>query len=139
MWVICCKNRAHHSIEQLTQQNIIKIGQFNAVHKLNGSVVRKIPLDKSDAYNTRAVEIEAQVYRHLGRHKCIARCLQCRKGYIDLQHEANGDLDSYLRNHCRSDRFRHRMARQTIEAVSIIHNKCVIPSDLSAQQFLVDK
>ncbi|KAE8161285.1 kinase-like protein [Aspergillus tamarii] len=139
MWVLCCKIRDNRTIEQPTQHNIISIGQFTAVHRLNRSTVRKIPSDKSDIYDTRAVAIEAQVYRHLGRHKRIARCLQCSESHIDLRYEVNGDLESYLRSRCPSDGFRHRMARQAIEAVIFIHNKGVIHSDLCARQFLVDK
>ncbi|OGM45012.1 hypothetical protein ABOM_005771 [Aspergillus bombycis] len=139
MWLICCNNQLSRSVKQPNQQNILGIGQFTVVHRLNNSIVRKIPSDKSDIYSTRAVEIEAQVYRHLGRHKRIARCLHCSDNYIDTQYEANGDLESYLRDHCASDRFRHRMVRQAIEAVIFIHGKGVIHSDLSARQFLVDK
>ncbi|KAE8327307.1 kinase-like domain-containing protein [Aspergillus sergii] len=120
-------------------ENIINIGQFTTVHRLNGRTIRKIPSDKSGIYSNRAAEIEAQVYRHLRGQKRIARCLQCSDNYIDLRYETNGDLEAYLRNHCPSDRFRHRIARQAIEAVIFIHKKNAIHSDLSARQFLVDQ
>ncbi|KAE8381987.1 kinase-like domain-containing protein [Aspergillus bertholletiae] len=139
MWLICCKDQAGRSVERPNQQNIMGIGQFTVVHRFNDRVVRKIPSDTSDIYSVRAVEIEAQVYRHLGRHKRIARCLRCSEDYVDLRYEANGDLESYLRDYCASDSFRHRMARQAIEAVIFIHAKGVTHSDLSARQFLVDK
>ncbi|KAE8406524.1 kinase-like protein [Aspergillus pseudonomiae] len=139
MRLFCCKNQAGRNVEQPNQQNIIGVGQFTVVHRLNNSIVRKAPVDKSDIYNTRAVEIEAQVYRHLGRHKRIARCLQCSENYIDLRYEAKGDLESYLSHHCVSDRVKYRMARQAVEAVIFIHGKGVLHSDLSARQFLVDK
>lgn len=109
------------------------------VHKLNDKIVRKVPSDKSYSYSIRAFEIEARVYRHLGKHKRIARCLACGDDYIDLRYEPNGDLEPYLKVHSVTDYFRHRVARQAIEAVNFIHQKEVIHSDLSARQFLVDE
>lgn len=127
MWVLCCKNRADYSIEQQRQQDIISIGQFTIVQTLNGRTVQKIPSDKSGIYSTRAVKIEAQVYRHLDRYKRIARCLQGSENYTDLRYEVNGDLGAYLRNHCPSDHVRHRIARQAIEVVIFIHKVLTTP------------
>ncbi|KAB8252842.1 hypothetical protein BDV35DRAFT_386889 [Aspergillus flavus] len=121
MWVLCCKNRADYSIEQQRQQDIISIGQCTIVQTLNGRTVQKIPSDKSGIYSTRAVKIEAQVYRHLDRYKRIARCLQGSENYTDLRYEVNGDLGTYLRNHCPSDHVRHQIAQQAIEVVIFIH------------------
>ncbi|KAE8353099.1 kinase-like domain-containing protein [Aspergillus coremiiformis] len=137
MWLICSQKPPDHQIEQPTRQNIIAVGQLAIVHKLSDRIVRKVPTAKSDA-STRAIHIEAQVYRHLGKHTRIARCLRCGDDYIDVQYEPHGDLETYLRKNWVTDRFRHRVARQAIEAVVFIHSKGVIHSDLAARQFLVD-
>lgn len=126
-------------MEEPYQQNIISAGQFSVVHKLNEKVVRKVPHCKSDPYSLRAINIEAQIYRHLGKNKRIARYFRCSDDHIDLQYEANGDLETYLRTHAVTNKFRYRVARQAIEAVNFIHKNEVIHSDLSARQFLVDK
>ena len=129
------------TLEQPTQQNIISVGQFTKIHKLNNKTIRKVPLDKSYIYSLQAIEIEGRVYAHLGKHKRIARCIDYNNDFIDLQYEPNGDLQSYLtKSKTPIDlNARCRFARQAIEAVTFIHSKDVIHSDLSARQFLVDK
>lgn len=126
-------------IEQPCQQNIISVGQFTIVHKLNNKIVRKVPSDKSFVYSTRAIEIESRIYGHLGKHERIARCINRGEDFVDLRYECNGDLESYLRKTPLSSNVRYRMAQEAIEAVAFIHGKGVIHSDLSARQFLVDK
>jgi serine/threonine protein kinase len=126
-------------VEQPTPQNIIGVGQFAIVHKLNNKIVRKVPSDRSYIYSVQAIEIEAKIYGHLGRHKRIAKCIRCGDDYIDLRYEPNGNLETYLRDNPLCDQLRHRLARQAIEAVVFIHEKRVIHSDLSARQFLLDK
>jgi serine/threonine protein kinase len=126
-------------MQEPSQQNIISAGQFAVVHKLNEKVVRKVPCCKSDPYSLHALKIEAQIYRHLGQNKRIARWFQSTDDHIDLQYEANGDLETYLRTHAVNNEVRYRIARQAIEAVDFIHKNEVIHSDLSARQFLVDE
>jgi hypothetical protein len=63
--------------EQPTPQNIIGVGQFAIFHKLNNKIVRKVPSDKSYIYSVQAIEIEAKIYGHPGRHKRIAKCIRC--------------------------------------------------------------
>lgn len=79
------------------------------------------------------------MYAHLGKHKRIARCIDYNNDFIDLQYEPNGDLQSYLAKNPIGLNARCRFARQAIEAVTFIHSKDVIHSDLSARQFLVDR
>lgn len=133
------KLRRGSELQEPSRHNIIGIGQFAVVHKLSNKVVRKVPSDKAYYYSVRASEIEAKVYIHLGKHKRITRYLTSGDGYIELQYEPNGDLESYLRTHTVTDQFRYRVAQQAIEAVDFIHHKGVIHSDLSARQFLVDR
>ncbi|KAA8647706.1 uncharacterized protein ATNIH1004_006403 [Aspergillus tanneri] len=134
--VLCGLRR---KIEQPCQQNIIGVGQFAIVHKLNNKIVRKVPLDKSFIYSTRALEIEGRVYSHLGKHKRIARCISWSDDFVDLRYECNSDLESYLKKNSLTSHAKCRIARQAVEAVVFIHGKDVIHSDLSACQFLVDK
>jgi serine/threonine protein kinase len=133
------KCRLQRKIEQPCQQNIIGVGQFTIVHKLNNKVVRKVPSDKSYVYSARAVEIEGRIYCHLGKHKRIARCIGWGNDFVDLRYECNGDLESYLKQTPLTNDAKYRLARQAVEAVVFIHGKDVIHSDLSAHQFLVDK
>ncbi|KAL3475551.1 kinase-like domain-containing protein [Aspergillus californicus] len=137
--MICPWLKYTTSIEQPTHQNIISVGQFAIVHKVNPKIVRKVPSDKSDIYSVQAFEIEAKIYGHLGRHRRIARCIRCADDYIALRCETNGNLETYLRENPSSDALRHRLARQAVEAVVYIHKKRVIHSDLAARQFLVDR
>lgn len=83
--------------EQPCQQNLIGVGQFTKIHKLNKSVVRKVPSDKADFYCTRAIEIERSVYKHLGKNKRVARCIAWGDDFVDLQFEKNGDLECFLK------------------------------------------
>jgi hypothetical protein len=99
-------------MQEPSQQNIINAGQFAVVRKLNQKVVRKVPCCKSDPYSLRALKIEAQIYRHLGQNKRIARWFQSADDHIDLQYEANGDLETYLRTHAVNNEFRYRIAHK---------------------------
>ncbi|KAJ0424990.1 kinase-like domain-containing protein, partial [Aspergillus carlsbadensis] len=137
--MLCPSRRATSSIEEPSQQNIIGVGQFTIVHRINNKTVRKVPSDKSYVYSVEAVEIEAKVYNHLGNHKQIARCIRASNDYVDLHYEPNGNLESYLANHPLSPEWRYRFARQAVEAAMYIHKMDVIHSDLSARQFLVDE
>lgn len=118
---------------------MIGAGQFSTVHKLSDHIVRKIPVDKSYFYSARAVEVEGQIYGHLGRSKRIARCINWGEDFVDLRYECHGDLGTYLKNIPLTEHVKYRFARQAVGAVAFIHKKDVIHSDLSARQFLVDK
>lgn len=118
---------------------ILNVGQFSIVHKINNKIARKEPKNKSDPINLRALEIEEQIYIHLGRHKRIARYIDCHGEHLDLHYEKNGDLQLYLAKHKTGEKYRRRVARQVIEAVQYIHHRDVIHADLAAKQFLVDE
>ncbi|ODM20954.1 hypothetical protein SI65_04007 [Aspergillus cristatus] len=128
----------HRKVQQPSQQNIISVGQFAIIHKLNDKIVHKVPSDKSYVYGNEAIKVEGRIYSHLGKHKRIARCISWSDDFVDLRYERNGDLESCLKHNLTSHRARCRIARQAVEAVAFIHWKDVIHSDLSARQFLVD-
>ncbi|KAL2796656.1 kinase-like domain-containing protein [Aspergillus keveii] len=130
----CVKTTA--DTEEPMQQHIVGVGQFATIHNINNKTARKIPSDKSYTYSVEAVEIEAKIYKHLGKHKRIAKCIRCSNDYIDLRYEPNGNLETYLADKPVSAQWRYRLARQAIEAVVYIHKMHVIQSDLSARQFL---
>jgi hypothetical protein len=119
-----CTQHARNQSEP-SQQNIIACGQLAVVHQLSDKLVRKLPLDKS-FYSEQAIQIEAQIYKHLGRHKRIARCHLCSSGHIDLRYERNGNLESYLQEHQVTERFRYRAAEQAVEAVDFILDLCLL-------------
>lgn len=98
-----------------------------------------MPCDRSYATSVRAIQTEAWIYQHLGRHKYIARCLEAANDHIDLKFERNGDLEIYLSMHRVSCEFRCRAAVQAVKAVNYIHQEGVVHSDLSARQFLLDE
>ncbi|KAJ5562558.1 kinase-like protein [Penicillium sp. DV-2018c] len=131
--------RFHNELEQPSRQNIISVGQFTIVHKLNNKTVRKVPLKENYYYSTRAIEIEGRIYGHLGKSKRTAQCIRWGDGFVDLRYESNGDLESYLKKTPLTSNTKYRLAQQAIEAVAFIHERDVIHSDLSARQFLVDK
>lgn len=101
--------------------------------------MRKVPCDRSYSTSVKAIQTEAWIYQHLGRHKHIARCLEATDDHIDLKFEKNGDLEIYLSMHRVSSEFRCRAAAQVIEAVRYIHEEGIVHSDLSARQFLLDE
>lgn len=133
------RRRSHNELEQPCQQNIIGVGQFTIVHKINNKVVRKVPSDKTYVYSMSAIEIEGRIYSHLGEHERIARCLNWGDDFVDLQYECNGDLETFLKQNPLTSDTKYRLARQAVEAVVFIHGKDVVHSDLSARQFLVDE
>ncbi|KAJ5946403.1 kinase-like protein [Penicillium verhagenii] len=125
--------------EQPCRENLIGVGQFTKIHNLGKGVIRKVPSDKANFYNTRAIEIEYSVYKHLGKHKRVARCIAWGDDFVDLQFEPHGDLENFLKKTQLPDFIKYRMIHQTIEAVIYIHGRHVIHSDLSARQLLVGK
>jgi hypothetical protein len=46
------------------------------VYQLSDKLIRKLPLDKP-FYSEQAIQIEAQIYKHLGRQKRITRSHSC--------------------------------------------------------------
>ncbi|RDW83657.1 uncharacterized protein DSM5745_03983 [Aspergillus mulundensis] len=136
MW---SSTRAAPENEAPNQQNTISIGLFATIHRLSDGIVRKIPCSSSDSDGPRAAHIEAIIYRHLGNHRRIARCLHACDDYIDLKYEPYADAASFLGCWQVPSGIRYQFARQAVEAVHYIHGKGVIHSDLAARQFLVDE
>src|SRR4051812_12918960 len=71
----CAKQQARDQSKPY-QQNTIACGKLAVVHQLSDKLIQKLPLDKS-FYNEQAIQIEAQIYKYLGRQKRIARCHSC--------------------------------------------------------------
>ncbi|KAJ9215473.1 hypothetical protein DTO166G4_2843 [Paecilomyces variotii] len=131
--------KGRRNLPQPSKENLISSGHLANVHRLTDNVVRKVPCDRSSSSSVRAIQTEAWIYQHLGRHKHIARCLEAADDHVDLKFERNGDLEIYLSMHRVSNEFRCRAAEQVVEAVHYIHEEGVVHSDLSARQFLLDE
>lgn len=125
----------------LGKHNLIGVGVFAHVHRLNGERVRKVPAPDPDNLDLaiESIRREGQIYAHLDDHLRIIKCLAYGDFFIDLEYAPHGDVKSYLKRYQNtSDECRIRLAREVIEAVVFVHSKGIIHSDLAAHQFLLD-
>lgn len=125
----------------LNKHNLIGVGVFAHVHRLDGGMVRKVPAPDPDNLNLamKSIRREGQIYDHLGDHPRIIKCLARGDLFVDLEYAPYGHIESYLKYYQdTSNECRVRFAREVIEAVVFIHGKGIIHSDLAARQFLVD-
>lgn len=126
----------------LNRQNLIGVGTFAHVHRLDERRVRKVPAPDPDNLDLaiNSIQREVEIYDHLGDHPRFIKCLTKGDLFIDLEYAQYGPIDSYLKSHSgTSDNRRMQFAREIIEAVVLVHSKGIIHSDLAARQFLLNK
>jgi serine/threonine protein kinase len=125
----------------LDKHNLIGVGVFTHVHRVDGGRVRKVPApDSNDLYLAiKSIQREGEIYVYLGDHPRVIKCLAKGDLFVDLEYAPHGHIESYLRSHHdTSNEYRIQLAREVIEAVVFIHSKGIIHSDLAARQFLLD-
>ncbi|KAI9747142.1 MAG: hypothetical protein M4579_007518, partial [Chaenotheca gracillima] len=99
----------------------------------------KLPTKHDERLGVPSIRLEAQIYKRLGHHERIIKCLSDREDLVDLEYAPNGHVQDYLKAHPdASDAFRLRVVQESTEAVAFIHSKGVIHSDLAARQLLLD-
>ncbi|KAH8787552.1 kinase-like domain-containing protein [Hyaloscypha sp. PMI_1271] len=125
----------------LDKHNLIGVGVFTHVHRVDGGRVRKVPAPGSNdlALAIKSIQREGEIYVYLGGHPRVIKCLAKGDLFVDLEYAPHGHIESYLRSHRdTSDECRIRLSREVIEAIVFIHSKDIIHSDLAARQFLLD-
>jgi serine/threonine protein kinase len=128
-------------VHHLNKHNLIGVGVFAHVHRLDERRVRKMPAPHTTDLDLAITSIrrEGQIYNHLGNHDRVIKCLATGDHFVDLEYAPNGHIEDYLKRHQDiSNERRVRFAREIIEAVEFVHSKGIIHSDLAARQFLLD-
>lgn len=89
--------------------------------------------------NKRAINIERQILEHLGKHSRIVPYLQPYGAGILLSEACHGSLQAYIDTyHAKLNLSqRSKLCEQAAEAITYIHRKGVIHSDLRLENFLV--
>ncbi|KAH9211870.1 kinase-like domain-containing protein [Leptodontidium sp. 2 PMI_412] len=125
----------------LDKHNLIGVGVFAHVYRIDKESVRKVPaLDSGDLeLAIKSIQREGETYLHLGSHPRVIKCITTGDFFVDLEYAPHGHIENYLRgHHDTTDEIRMRLAQGVIEAVVFIHSKKIIHSDLAARQFLLD-
>jgi serine/threonine protein kinase len=125
----------------LNKQNLIGVGVFAHIHRLDRGRVRKVPAPDPNnlILAVKSIRREGQIYDHLGDHPRIIKCFDKGDLFLDLEYAPNGHIESYLKCYPdTSDECRIRFAREVIEAVMFVYGKGIIHSDLAARQFLLN-
>ena len=103
--------------------------------------VLKYARDKDDNHARQALEVERQILLALGHHKRLVKYMGTSTDGLLFRYEANGDIRQYLRKTpATSISIERRLhwARQAAEAVSLIHTRGVVHSDIHPNNFLLD-
>ncbi|RMZ28155.1 hypothetical protein D0859_07765 [Hortaea werneckii] len=124
-----------------SEPNLLVIGSCSSTYQFD-QVVIKVPRIDEEAEitqeNARATKTEANVYRILGTHDRIAKCLYIspNNDMIMLEFYSHGNLKDYIGVHGPTQLM--KWARQMIEGVQFIHSKGVRHSDIRLSQWLLD-
>ena len=129
------------SCDLLCDNNLISVSIFSKVYPVDNLFIRKVPRD-NDRDNVQAIRNKATIYALLGNDAHIVNCLSAGRSvdYVDLEYYPHSDLKAYFERNKETimSAFRMRIARQVIEAVVLVHRKCIVHSDLALRQFLLD-
>lgn len=125
---------------------LLAIGSSSTTYRLSNTVI-KVPRIDSDpeitAQNAKAATTEANVYKILGAHDRIAKCLYISPTthMIQLEYYPNGTVRDYVAAR-RGDVSAAQLvmwAKQMIEGVEFIHAKGVRHADVRLDQWLLDQ
>ncbi|KAK5109080.1 hypothetical protein LTR62_007536 [Meristemomyces frigidus] len=127
----------------LVETELLMIGSSSCTYRHN-QVIIKVPRIDDEAEitqaNAHATKVEANVYRILGVHERIAKCLYISptREIIILEFYPLGNLKDYIALHGRNATQVGKWANQMIDSVHYIHSKGVLHSDLRLEQWLLD-
>ena len=88
------------------------------------------------------MEHEYDVYRFISSNRSIPKLINwdSKSKTLVLEDHANGDLETYFRNHCDVEADTHRKwALQAAQALESLHIIGVIHQDVTPRNFLLDK
>jgi len=112
----------------LDKHNLIGVGVFTHVHRVDGGRVRKVPAPDSNDLDLaiKSIQREGGIYVYLGDHPRVIKCLTKGDLFIDLEYAPYRHIESYLRSHHdTSDKCRIRLVIEVIEAVVFVHSKAL--------------
>ncbi|KAH8731033.1 kinase-like domain-containing protein [Phaeosphaeriaceae sp. PMI808] len=86
------------------------------------------------------LEREKEVYRHLGEHEEILRCLDISAIGLQFPFMKNGNLRHYLSNPAKPIQLSTKLlcVKNATRSICFIHSMGVLQADISARNFLVD-
>ena len=108
--------------------------------ELDGCETEEIKQKRYEEADSRLlIEREALIYRRLGFHPSILKCLGASNGHLRFPYMEHKDLRQYLRNPVSevNPKQRREWVKQAVEAVNFIHSMGVLHADISARNFLV--
>lgn len=117
-------------------EEIIERGGGTFVGKVDDSTVLKYPLIPGQ---TRQLELENQIFRHLGPHPYIIEYKGMTADGLLLAFAENRSLEVYINSYTSTLLQQLTWSKQIAEAVQFIHGKRVIHCDLNPSNILVDK
>ncbi|KAH8760635.1 hypothetical protein F5882DRAFT_478807 [Hyaloscypha sp. PMI_1271] len=85
----------------LDKHNLIGVGVFTHVHRVDGGRVRKVPAPDSNDLDLaiKSIQREGGIYVYLGDHPRVIKCLTKGDLFIDLEYAPYRHIESYLRSH----------------------------------------
>ena len=85
----------------LDKHNLIGVGVFAHIYRLDGGSVRKVPAPDPDDLTLAMISIqrEGQIYDYLGDHPRAIKCLAKGDLFVDLEYAPHGHVESYLQRH----------------------------------------
>jgi serine/threonine protein kinase len=127
-------------------RELLMVGMAAKTYRIDNVVRKECHILEDDEHITRqnieACETEAMIYRILGDHQRIVKCLAISptNDYIELEYYPFDNLKIYLdenRPNVTVEDLR-RWAYQMVESIAYIHSKGVLHSDLRLEQWFVD-
>ena len=85
-----------------------------------------------------SVRREKDVYERLGQYHGIVPCLDLSGDGIELEIMTNGDLQSYLKQHCPSQDMQRTWFQEMARTLVHIHDHRVILADMATRNFLLN-
>ncbi|KAK0102272.1 hypothetical protein ONS95_005894 [Cadophora gregata] len=117
-------------------QHIITTGGSHYIGSINDSTVLKYPHIKGTGCE--ALDVEAQILEHLGKHHRIIAFKGRHKDGLLLEYAPNGTLERHLQQVDLPVKERIRLARETAEGVVYVHKKNVLICDINVRNVLLD-